>query len=77
MQTSKLGISFFHTLFQNDAAANFHYVVQRTPLREDSEAWARVVASGGSIPAEMKEWVEAGAGIPFYLEEQETAAKSA
>jgi hypothetical protein len=60
----------------NFSAANFHYVVPRNPLREDSEAWARVLASGGSIPTEMKEWVESDNAIPFYMEEQETVAKS-
>jgi hypothetical protein len=58
------------------AEAQFHYVVQRYPLRENSEAWSRVLASGESIPADMKEWVEAGSSAPFFMEEQEPAAKS-
>jgi hypothetical protein len=55
-------------------AANFHYVVPRKPLREESDAWQRVVASGGSVPPELKEWVEAAGALPFFMEEGEAAA---
>ena len=65
-------------IFSKFTAANFHYVVTREPLREGSDAWERVLASGGSIPPEMKEWVEAAnVAVPFYMEEQEAVAKSA
>jgi len=38
--------------------ANFHYVVQRDPLRANSEAWNRVESSNDkNIPEEMKLWV--------------------
>jgi len=38
--------------------ANFHYVVQRDPLRANSEAWTRVESSSGkTIPEELKSWV--------------------
>jgi len=40
--------------------ARFHYVVDRNPLRSQSEAWGRVSAKGESntaIPAQMESWV--------------------
>jgi hypothetical protein len=48
--------------------------VPRKPLREESDAWQRVVASGGSVPPELKEWVEAAGALPFFMEEGEAAA---
>ena len=43
--------------------AKFHYVVERRALREDSEAWKRVLDGGGvndgSVPQEMMAWVSA------------------
>jgi len=38
--------------------AKFHYVVERTPLRENSAAWERVQAHNINIPPEMSDWVE-------------------
>jgi YidC/Oxa1 family membrane protein insertase len=37
--------------------ANFHTVVERTPLRADSAAWQRVASANGNVPPEMKTWV--------------------
>uniref|UniRef100_A0A7S2GSG5 Membrane insertase YidC/Oxa/ALB C-terminal domain-containing protein n=1 Tax=Helicotheca tamesis TaxID=374047 RepID=A0A7S2GSG5_9STRA len=37
--------------------AKFHYVVQRTPLREGSSAWERVQANGATVPKELEAWV--------------------
>jgi hypothetical protein len=37
--------------------AKYHYVVERTPLREGSDAWKRAQESGLTIPKEMAEWV--------------------
>jgi len=37
--------------------ARYHYVVERTPLREGSAAWRRAQASNLSIPTEMAQWV--------------------
>ena len=48
--------------------ANFHYVVDRSPLREESEAWQRAQAEGMKIPEEMASWV-ASAGAPIDPEE--------
>jgi len=62
--------------------ANFHYIVQRDPLRANSEAWTRVEsASGHAIPEEMKSWVREArvaehAGVPATteaVEQNETA----
>jgi len=40
--------------------ARFHYVVERTPLRkETNEAWQRL-SSTATVPLSMKEWVDAG-----------------
>lgn len=39
--------------------ARYHYVVQRTPLREGSDAWKRAQESKMTIPKEMMEWVSA------------------
>jgi YidC/Oxa1 family membrane protein insertase len=36
--------------------ARFHYVVDRTPMRVNSEAWERAQANG-DVPAEMSSWV--------------------
>lgn len=41
--------------------------MQRDPLREDSEAWQRVLASGGSVAPELDEWVKA---VAVMLEEE-------
>uniref|UniRef100_A0A7S0ADY3 Membrane insertase YidC/Oxa/ALB C-terminal domain-containing protein n=1 Tax=Minutocellus polymorphus TaxID=265543 RepID=A0A7S0ADY3_9STRA len=50
--------------------ANFHYVVDRSPLREESEAWQRAQADGMKIPEEMVSWV-ASAGAPIDPKEEE------
>lgn len=45
--------------------AKFHYVVERKPLREESDAWKRVLENGNGssanvdIPQEMMMWVNA------------------
>jgi hypothetical protein len=39
------------------AEAKFHYVVQRGPLRAQSEAWKRVESGAHAIPTEMEAWV--------------------
>lgn len=44
----------------NQTEAKFHLLVERKPLRADSEAWQRVVSSSSGsidIPAELKAWV--------------------
>lgn len=62
--------------------AKFHYVVQREPLRAESEAWARVESSDDiNIPAVMKSWVGDSAITELTEAEvstqQETAAEVA
>lgn len=52
--------------------AKFHYVVDRSPLREESEAWQRAQADGMKIPEEMASWV-ASAGAPIDPKEDEGA----
>jgi len=37
--------------------ARYHYVVERTALREDSEAWKRAQEMDIAIPQEMLGWV--------------------
>jgi len=37
--------------------AKFHVVVQREPLRSQSQSWDRVVQNGPTIPSEMESWV--------------------
>lgn len=37
--------------------AKYHYVVERTPLREGSEAWKRAQKENIAIPQEMSQWV--------------------
>jgi hypothetical protein len=72
---SKSSFIIFHT-----AASNFHYVVQRKALRDETQAWSLVLASGGSIPEEFKAWVEAGRSNSFFMEEkrqEETVAEAA
>ena len=39
------------------AEAKYHYLVERTPLREESEAWKRAQESNTAIPEEMMSWV--------------------
>lgn len=39
--------------------AKFHYVVERTPLRENSAAWERAQKENVEIPAELLAWVNA------------------
>eukprot|EP00545_Synedropsis_sp_CCMP1620_P005151 CAMPEP_0119021354 /NCGR_PEP_ID=MMETSP1176-20130426/25811_1 /TAXON_ID=265551 /ORGANISM="Synedropsis recta cf, Strain CCMP1620" /LENGTH=448 /DNA_ID=CAMNT_0006975933 /DNA_START=52 /DNA_END=1398 /DNA_ORIENTATION=+ len=69
--------------------ANYHYVVQRNPLREKTDAWQRVLAAGDSadVPSELEEWVtaavaftaaaaaeeEEGGALPFFVTAEETA----
>jgi len=44
--------------------AQFHYVVDRSPMREGSEAWERAQKGGKlAIPDEMVAWVAAGVAI--------------
>lgn len=62
--------------------AKFHYVVQREPLRAESEAWARVESSDDiNIPVVMKSWVGDSAITELTEAEvstqQETAAEVA
>jgi len=58
--------------------AQFHYVVDRSPFREESEAWKRAQADGVKIPEEMAAWVSS-AGAPLEpkkepkVDEKETA----
>ena len=58
--------------------AKFHYVVDRSPLREESEAWQRAKADGMKIPEEMADWVSS-TGSPLEpkkeptVDEKETA----
>ena len=52
--------------------AKFHYVVDRSPLREESEAWQRAQVDGMKIPEEMASWV-ASAGAPIDPKEDEGA----
>jgi hypothetical protein len=40
--------------------SKFHWVVQRGPLRADSEAWERVSSGSYKVPTEMEAWVGAG-----------------
>lgn len=47
--------SFFSAIHFTEA--RYHYVVERTPLREGSDAWKRAQESGLTIPKEMAEWV--------------------
>jgi len=46
--------------------AKFHYVVERRALREESEAWKRVMDGGADahVPQEMMAWVSAEDGVP-------------
>jgi YidC/Oxa1 family membrane protein insertase len=39
------------------ANARFHAVVERRPLRADSDAWKRVVSETANIPIELQTWV--------------------
>lgn len=39
--------------------ARYHYIVERNPIRESSEAWKRV-SDSSPVPEAMKEWVESG-----------------
>ena len=48
------------------AESKFHTYVERKPLRGDSAAWQRVMASEGtdiSVPTEMESWVGADASM--------------
>eukprot|EP00568_Trieres_chinensis_P001447 CAMPEP_0183293218 /NCGR_PEP_ID=MMETSP0160_2-20130417/1986_1 /TAXON_ID=2839 ORGANISM="Odontella Sinensis, Strain Grunow 1884" /NCGR_SAMPLE_ID=MMETSP0160_2 /ASSEMBLY_ACC=CAM_ASM_000250 /LENGTH=496 /DNA_ID=CAMNT_0025454301 /DNA_START=155 /DNA_END=1645 /DNA_ORIENTATION=+ len=69
--------------------AQFHYVVERVPLREGSDAWERASSSSSSsssaasVPAEMASWVSSAAaaaaaaasGTPEKREAEAAAAK--
>ncbi len=46
---------FFSSIHVTEA--RYHYVIERTPLREGSDAWKRAQESGLTIPKEMAEWV--------------------
>lgn len=66
-QAAKAGIAIGPTLDDLIAESKFHTVVERTPLRANSEAWERAVValSGGgppnnnnNIPGELQLWVQ-------------------
>ena len=45
--------------FSSVTEAQFHVVVERKPLREESDAWKRITQSTSmEIPEELKDWVE-------------------
>ena len=62
------------------AESKFHYVVQRGPLRAESEAWKRVEPGSYKIPTEMEAWVGAssssGGSTTVVAETVETSAAS-
>lgn len=57
--------------------SKFHWVVQRGPLRADSEAWERVSSGSYKVPTEMEAWVGAdtssssSSGSTVVMEESE------
>jgi len=56
--------------------ANFHYIVNRDPLRADSEAWARVDSPRArSVPEEMKSWVGSAADAEVAASETASVAQ--
>mmetsp|Transcript_11015 Transcript_11015/g.25627 ORF Transcript_11015/g.25627 Transcript_11015/m.25627 type:complete len:449 (+) Transcript_11015:45-1391(+) len=61
-EAAMAGLSTGPTFDELMDEAKFHYVVQRGPLRAESEAWSRVEGSDNvNIPAGMKSWVGDGA----------------
>lgn len=52
--------------------ANYHYVIERKPLRLDSAAWERAQKEEISIPTEMLSWVNEGAE---HAAKEKTTAK--
>lgn len=69
------GIRVGPTLQDLEDEAKFHYLVERQPLRSESEAWKRTAASSKSIPAELEEWVKS-ASAAASLSAQQHAAES-
>jgi len=64
--------------------SKFHYVVQRGPLRAESEAWKRVTPGSYKIPTEMEAWVGAssssgggGSSTVVVAESEEVEASAA
>ena len=51
----------------------FHYVVDRSPVRENSDAWKRVKANGSEVPTLMSAWVESGSDSSVVTDEVEAA----
>lgn len=43
--------------------ARFHFVVDRSPIREESDAWKRVSSSKHELPAEMAAWASVEAKV--------------
>jgi len=69
--------SLCFTLYQTKTASMFHYVVQRGPLRAESEAWKRVDTDSYKIPTEMEAWVGAdssGDGTVVVAESEKEAS---
>lgn len=61
-EAAMAGLSTGPTFDELMDEAKFHYVVQRGPLRAESEAWSRVEGSDNvNIPVGMKSWVGDGA----------------
>lgn len=54
---AEAGISTAPKFSQLLEEANFHYVVQRSPLRAQSAAWKRVESGSRTIPTELEDWV--------------------
>jgi YidC/Oxa1 family membrane protein insertase len=73
---AEAGIQLGPTMDDLIEEARFHAFIERTPLRADSPAWTRVVSSDDkiSIPAELRDWVAAGAKVngASYGSQQET-----
>lgn len=47
----------YELLHSNITEAKYHYLVERTPLREESDAWKRAQDANIAIPEEMMQWV--------------------
>jgi len=70
------GIKIGPTLEDLEDEARFHSLIERGPLRAESQAWKSLIsassesspASAKKIPPELEDWVKEGPSMPFFAD---------
>lgn len=72
-EAASAGLKVGPTMEQLADESTFHYVVDRSTVREKSDAWKRVKANGSEVPVLMSAWVESGSDSSVLADEVEAA----